>query len=229
MKHLARHVPGCNLPLKSLKLFYIQVWYLLIIVILERFKYQYVIEALIYKLGKYIRIFTILILVSISSSCDAFFISLITFAFVIWLKVNTRPFLIFFYCQDTGMFTIFKYSSSGRISDILDYWDVQNSRVTKLSYETELGKVTSDFDILTQKFISKLLFQFTNSNSWNIKLTFESLAQRFNFSFSAFFTNSKSKNTKLLFNLLTQKKKKKKLLRVTNFKVKVFFAPLSSY
>ena len=54
----------------------------------------------VYKIGKYIRVF--FILVGISSPCDVFeaskfFISLITFSFEIWLKVNTEPLLSFLF------------------------------------------------------------------------------------------------------------------------------------
>ena len=43
--------------------------------------------------------------------------------------------------------------------------EVRNSRVTKSSYETELLKVTSHFELLPQKFLKKSFFRVTNSTS----------------------------------------------------------------
>ena len=36
--------------------------------------------------------------------------------------------------------------------------EVRNSQVTKLSYETELGKMTSHFELLTRKCLEKIFF-----------------------------------------------------------------------
>ena len=43
--------------------------------------------------------------------------------------------------------------------------DVRNSRVTKSSYETELCKMKSHFELLTRKFLEKFFFRVTNSTS----------------------------------------------------------------
>ena len=41
--------------------------------------------------------------------------------------------------------------------------EIQNSRVTKSSYETELRKMTSFFELITQKMLWKFSFRVTNS------------------------------------------------------------------
>ena len=42
---------------------------------------------------------------------------------------------------------------------------LQRFEVTKSSYETELHKMTSHFELLTQNFLRKVFFQVTNSTS----------------------------------------------------------------
>ena len=64
--------------------------------------------------------------------------------------------------------------------------EVWNSPVTKSSYETELHKMTSHFQLLTRKFLQKFFFWVTNLTPQNIKLNFESLTRRLNFYFSTF-------------------------------------------
>ena len=64
--------------------------------------------------------------------------------------------------------------------------EVRNSGVTKSSCKTELWKMTSHFESLTQKFLHRFFFRVTNSTSWKIKLNFELLTRRFNFYFSTF-------------------------------------------
>ena len=62
-----------------------------------------------------------------------------------------------------------KFGHLSRTGDIfrkLHYLDeVRTSRVTKSSYETELRKMTSHFELLTRKFLQKLLFRVTNLTS----------------------------------------------------------------
>ena len=41
--------------------------------------------------------------------------------------------------------------------------EVRNSRVTKSSYEIEIRKITSHFELLTRKFLQKFFFRVTNS------------------------------------------------------------------
>ena len=60
------------------------------------------------------------------------------------------------------------------------------ARFTNSSYKTELWKMTSHFESLTQKFLHRFFFWVTNSTSWKIKLNFELLTRRFNFYFSTF-------------------------------------------
>ena len=73
--------------------------------------------------------------------------------------------------------------------------EVRNSGVTKSRYETELRKMTPNFELTTPKFLLKFFFRVTNLTSLNIKLNFE-LTPRFNFYFFYFrVTNSKLKNT----------------------------------
>ena len=43
--------------------------------------------------------------------------------------------------------------------------EVRNSRITKSSYEIELRKMMSHFELLTQKFLEKFSFRVTNSTS----------------------------------------------------------------
>ena len=43
--------------------------------------------------------------------------------------------------------------------------EVRNSRVTKSSYETELRRMTSYFELLTRKFLQEFFFRVTNSTS----------------------------------------------------------------
>ena len=50
----------------------------------------------------------------------------------------------------------------------------------KLSYETELCKMTSHFELLTQTFLQKFFFRVTKSTPSNIELNFELVTQRFN-------------------------------------------------
>ena len=64
--------------------------------------------------------------------------------------------------------------------------EVWNARFTKSSYKSELWKMTSHFESLTQKFLHRFFFRVTNSTSWKIKLNFELLTRRFNFYFSTF-------------------------------------------
>ena len=104
--------------------------------------------------------------------------------------------------------------------------EVRNSWVTNSSYETELRKITSDFELLTRKFLQKFFFPVTNSTSWNIKLNFEL--------FLCFrVTNSKFKNKKFHLELLTQRlnfhffafellTRRLKIKKVTNSIVKHF-------
>ena len=89
-------------------------------------------------------------------------------------------------------------------------FEAWNSWVTKSSYQIELRKMTSHFELLTRRVFQKFFFRVTNSTSQNIKLNFELLTRRFNFYFSSF-------------ELLTQSWKKKFLLRVTNSKIKFLF------
>ena len=42
------------------------------------------------------------------------------------------------------------------------YCEVRYSRVKKSSYETELRKMTSHFEVLTRKYLKKFFFRFTN-------------------------------------------------------------------
>ena len=51
------------------------------------------------------------------------------------------------------------------------------------SYEADLRKMTSHFELLTRKFSQKLFFRVTNSTSSNNKLNFELITCRFNFFF----------------------------------------------
>ena len=48
-------------------------------------------------------------------------------------------------------------------SSVLLITEVRNSQVTKLSYETELRKMTSHFELLTRKCLQKFFFRVTNS------------------------------------------------------------------
>ena len=48
---------------------------------------------------------------------------------------------------------------------VVTFMEVRNSWVTKSSYETELRKMTWDFQLLTQKCLQKLFFRVTNSTS----------------------------------------------------------------
>ena len=68
----------------------------------------------------------------------------------------------------------------------LYFFEVRNSRVTKSSYETELRKMASQFELLTRKFLKKFFYRITNSTSQNVKLNFELLPRKFNFYFSTF-------------------------------------------
>ena len=43
--------------------------------------------------------------------------------------------------------------------------EVRNSEVTKSNYETELHKMTSHFELLTEKFSQKVFFRVANSTS----------------------------------------------------------------
>ena len=94
-------------------------------------------------------------------------------------------------------------------------FESRNSRVTKSIYETEVRKMTSNFELLTRTFLYKFFFWVTNLTSWNIKLNFELLTRRFNFYFPTF--------------ELSKLKNKKIWLRVTNSKIKLLFFLLSSY
>ena len=62
--------------------------------------------------------------------------------------------------------------------------EVWISQITKSSYETELRKMPSHFELLTPKFLWKFFFRVANSTSWNIKLNFQLLTRRFIFYFS---------------------------------------------
>ena len=75
-----------------------------------------------------------------------------------------------------------------RNNEIIDIYknEVRKARFTKSSYKTELWKMTSHFESLTQKFLHRFFFRVTNSTSWKIKLNFELLTRRFNFYFSTF-------------------------------------------
>ena len=64
--------------------------------------------------------------------------------------------------------------------------EVENFRVTKLSYETELRKTTSYFGSLTRKCFQKFFFRVTNSTLYNVKLNFELLTRSINFYFFTF-------------------------------------------
>ena len=64
--------------------------------------------------------------------------------------------------------------------------EILNARFTKSSYKIELWKMTSHFELLSQKFLYRFFYGVTNSTSWKIKLNFELLTRRFNFYFSTF-------------------------------------------
>ena len=64
--------------------------------------------------------------------------------------------------------------------------ELRNSRVMKSSYETELCKMTSHFELLTRSRKIKLTLRVTNSKSKNKNLHLELLTRRFNFYFSNF-------------------------------------------
>ena len=55
--------------------------------------------------------------------------------------------------------------------------DIQNSRVMKSSYETELCKMTSHFELLTRSRKIKLTLRVTNSKSKNKNLHLELLTR----------------------------------------------------
>ena len=71
-------------------------------------------------------------------------------------------------------------------SDLPYLSELRNFQVMKSSYETELRRMTSHFDLLIRKFLQKLFFRVTKSTSENIKLSFELLTRVFNFYFSNF-------------------------------------------
>ena len=70
------------------------------------------------------------------------------------------------------------------------------ARFTNSSYKTELWKMTSHFESLTQKFLHRFFFWVTNSTSWKIKLNFELLTRRFNFYFSTYELLTRSQKIK---------------------------------
>ena len=102
--------------------------------------------------------------------------------------------------------------------------EVWNARFTESSYKTELCKMTSHFESLTQKLLHRFFFRVTNLSSWKIKWNFELLNQRFNFSFSTFELLTQRRKTKrcTLSQKIIQSQKKKIFFRVTNSIVKLF-------
>ena len=64
--------------------------------------------------------------------------------------------------------------------------EVQNSQARKLSYETVLCKMTSRFELHTQKCLLKFCFWVPNSTLQNIKLSLELLTWDINFYFFTF-------------------------------------------
>ena len=74
--------------------------------------------------------------------------------------------------------------------------EVRNSWVTKSSYKIELCKMTSHFELLTQKCLYKFFIRVTNSTSWKIILNLELLTRRFNFYFYIFELLTQSQKTK---------------------------------
>ena len=102
MRYLVRYLPACNFLLNYLSLFYIQVLYLPILSAAGKIQTSIMLLKLWYINLENISEFSLIIVVGISSSCDAFdapkfFISLIILSFVIWFKVNTGPLLIFLF------------------------------------------------------------------------------------------------------------------------------------
>ena len=83
----------------------------------------------------------------------------------------------------------------------------------KSSYETELRKMTSHFELLTQKCLQEFFFRVTNSTFVKYETKFRVTNSRYKLLFFYFrFTNSKLKNKKLHFELLTQSQEMKSFI-----------------
>ena len=84
-----------------------------------------------------------------------------------------------FFCFSLSLHSLLLYIFFIALHDKQKRYDhkVRNSRVTKSSYETELRKMTSYFELLTWVFLQKYFFGVTNSTLQNIKLNFELLTR----------------------------------------------------
>ena len=89
-------------------------------------------------------------------------------------------------------------------------------------WETQLYKMTSQFELLNRTFLKKFFFRAVNSTLLNVKLNFELLTRSFDFYFSTFQLRNKNKlrNKKLHFEL---RYKKVNLELLTQYwKIKIF-------
>ena len=89
-------------------------------------------------------------------------------------------------------------------------------------WETQLYKMTSQFELLNRTFLKKFFFRAVNSTLLNVKLNFELLTRSFDFYFSTFQLRNKNKlrNKKLHFEL--RYKKVNLELLTQNWKIKIF-------
>ena len=68
------------------------------------------------------------------------------------------------FIQTTDSVNLFHFKNTSRKNE-LKKGEARNSRVTKSSYETELRKMASHFQLITRKFLQKVLFRVTKSTS----------------------------------------------------------------